>query len=196
MTVNCLLSFELGRVGQGHCTARLLGWVAVACLVWSAVTPAVAQDRIYRCGNEYTNNPTPAQKRDCKQIEGGNVTVVPAPRAVAPQGGRAAGGATASADQPRVDPAQQKARDSDARAILEAELRRAEARLADLQREYNNGQPEKRGEELRNVARYQERVADLKAGIARAEADITGIRRELQRAGGGAANVAAGVSSR
>jgi molecular chaperone GrpE (heat shock protein) len=95
-----------------------------------------------------------------------------------------------------VDPAQQKARDSDARAILEAELRRAEARLADLQREYNNGQPEKRGDELRNVPRYQERVADLKAGIARAEADITGIRRELQRAGGGAANAAAGVSSR
>ncbi|MBY0465142.1 MAG: hypothetical protein K2W33_09375 [Burkholderiales bacterium] len=169
-------------------------WLCAVVLV-ASLPVAQAQDRIFRCGNEYTNSPSPAQKKDCKQIEGGNVTVVPATKPSAAASGRAGGQQTASADQPRVDPAQQKARDSDARAILEGELRRAEARLADLQREYNNGQPEKKTDELRNVARYQERVSELKASIMRAEADVTGIRRELQRAGGGAANASPTAST-
>lgn len=37
---------------------------------------AFAQDRIYRCGNEYTNNATQAKERGCKLVEGGNVTVI------------------------------------------------------------------------------------------------------------------------
>lgn len=165
-----------------------------AVLAGGALGTAQAQDRIYRCGNEYTNNPTPAQKKDCTPLEGGNVTVVQGTRASGNKANAKPSGvahaAPASADQPRVDPAQQRARDSDARAILEAELRRAEARLVDLQREYNGGQPERRGVELRNPAIYNERVADLKASLARAEADVAGIRRELQRAGGAAAPAA------
>lgn len=173
-------------------------WLILAsAMVWVASLPVVhAQDRIFRCGNEYTNNPTPAQKKDCKQIEGGNVTVVPATKVNAAGGNKGGAQQASSADQPRVDPAQQKARDSDARTILEGELRRAEARLADLQREYNNGQPEKKTDELRNMGRYQERVAEIKAGITRIEADVTGIRRELQRAGGGAANTASSAVAR
>ncbi|MFS2053685.1 hypothetical protein ACEN8K_33110, partial [Variovorax sp. CT11-76] len=38
--------------------------------------PALAQERVWRCGNEYTNNATVAQQRGCKVMEGGNVTVV------------------------------------------------------------------------------------------------------------------------
>ena len=161
-----------------HRVRGLMASVMLAGLVW----PAVGQTSIYRCGNEYTNNPSPEQRRECKLIEGGGVTVVPAarPRQPANKPGVDAPG------QPRIDQQQQKARDTDARAILEAELRKTEARLADLQREYNNGQPEKRGEELRNVARYQERVAELKASVTRAEADVAGLRRELQRLGAAA----------
>ena len=173
--------------------SHLAMWACVMALA-TALPAAHAQDRIFRCGNEYTNNPTPAQKKDCKQIEGGNVTVVPAAKPSSTP--RAPGQQTASADQPKVDPTQQKARDRDARTILEGELRRAEVRLSDLQREYNNGQPEKKTDELRNVARYQERVTELKASITRAEADVTGIRRELQRAGGGAANASSTAAAR
>lgn len=145
-----------------------------------------AQDRIYRCGNEYTNSPSQSQLKDCVVLQGGNITVVQGTR-VAPKastiGTRAASAASPSGGQPQVDPAQQKARDSDARTILTHELRRTEARLADLQREYNGGRPQAKPEEQQNAALYAQRVADLKAQIVRLEADVAGIRRELQRAG-------------
>ena len=80
-----------------------------------------------------------------------------------------------------MDNADQKARDSDARLILESELKKAEARNADLLREYNNGEPDKRGDEARNYQKYLDRVSELKATLARNESDISGIRRELGR---------------
>jgi hypothetical protein len=82
----------------------------------------------------------------------------------------------------RVDPADQRARDSDARRILADELKREEERLAQLQRDYNNGEPERRGEE-RNFAKYQERVAEMKAAIQRKEADIAALKREIGKLG-------------
>ena len=155
-------------------------------IVIAAMTPAAwAQDRIYRCGNEYTNNAAQAKERGCKLVEGGNVTVIqgvrPSPKA---SGAAAPSGATASpAGAPRIDNNDQRARDADARAILESELRKAESRLAELNKEYNNGAPERNALDLRNPQRYMERTAELKASIARAEGDIAGIQRELGRHG-------------
>ena len=139
-----------------------------------------AQNRIYRCGNEYTNTVSEAQARNCKLVSGGNVTVV--------QGQRPAR-AAAAASQPgqRVDAGDQRAKDSDARLILESELKKAEARQAELVKEYNNGEPEKLGPEHRNNQKYLERIAELKAAISRNESDIAGIRRELGRASGSTA---------
>lgn len=141
----------------------------------AAVDLAQAQGRIYRCGNEYTNTVQPGQK-GCKLLEGGNVTVVQRPRA--PDTVR-----MASANQvgTRVDVDQQRQRDADARQILEAELRRAEARKNELIQEYNNGEPEKSGPEFRNHQKYLDRVAEMKANIERNESDLAGLRRELDR---------------
>ena len=140
--------------------------------------------RIYRCGNAYTNDAIEAQARGCKLLGGGNVTVVQGTRVqagpVAPAAPRAASpGASGSA--PRVDSPEQRARDADARFILESELKKAEARRAELLKEYNNGEPEKLGPETRNHQKYLDRVAELKAAIARADADIAGLQRELSR---------------
>ena len=151
-----------------------------------------SQAQIYRCGNEYTNKITDAQKGQCKLLEGGNVTVIqgfkapvaagaPSGSAGAPLAGGSVRLASAAPSQPRVDNADQKARDSDARLILESELKKAEARNTDLLREYNNGEPDKRGDEARNYQKYLDRVAELKASLARNESDISGIRRELGR---------------
>jgi hypothetical protein len=61
---------------------------------------------------------------------------------------------------------------------LREHLAGEEQRLAELQKEYNNGEPERLGSE-RNYQKYLDRVAELKAGIARKEADIAAIKREI-----------------
>ncbi len=135
---------------------------------------------VYRCPGTpvlYTDSLTPqeAKAKGCTMLEGAPITVIASPRSrAAPQ---------ASAPRPadaKVDPAAQRARDSDARRILESELRRAETDLATMQKEFNNGEPERLGSE-RNFQRYLDRVADMKAAIGRKESDIAAIKRELSK---------------
>lgn len=161
-------------------------WKALTLLAAAAcLTPALAQERIYRCGNEYTNNATVAKAKGCKPMEGGNITIIQgtAPQA-APRAAASSSSPSAPKAAPRSDSSEQRARDSDARQILEAELRKAEERLAQAQKAYANGQPEKEGIESRNHQRYLDRVAELKASVARSESDVNGLRRELSRMGG------------
>ena len=160
-----------------------------------AVSGAVfAQDVIYRCGNEYTNNVAQAKAKGCKPVDGGGVTVIHGTRS---SGSSSSAGTTAAPAKPkpastsasssaapapvRSDNAAQKARDSDARAILQSELSKAQARLSELKAEYNDGNPVRTALELRNPQGYPERVAKLKADIARQESDVAGIKRELDR---------------
>ena len=143
-----------------------------------------AQERMYRCDNNYYTNSTADPKaRGCKPLEGGNVTVVQGTRPAA-VGVLPVKVAAATQAGQRVDAGDQRSRDSDARQILESELKKAEARQAELAREFNNGEPDKQGGEARNYQKYIDRVAELKASLARNESDIAGIRRELGRAVG------------
>jgi hypothetical protein len=171
---------------SSRATVFLASVAAVSSLL--GVSVAVAQDRIYRCaGNEYTNNANEAATRGCKLVEGGNLTVVAAPKARAPATGdvRVAAASTSSTNAApapsRIDTAEQRSRDSDSRAILESELKKVEAKQAELLKEYNNGEPEKRGDEMRNNQKYIDRTAELKAQIARNDSDIAGIKREIGR---------------
>jgi hypothetical protein len=171
---------------SSRATVFLASVVAISSLLGASA--AVAQDRIYRCaGNEYTNNANEAATRGCKLVEGGNLTVVAAPKARAPATGdvRVAAASTSSTNAApapsRIDTAEQRSRDSDSRAILESELKKVEAKQAELLKEYNNGEPEKRGDEMRNNQKYIDRTAELKAQIARNDSDIAGIKREIGR---------------
>ena len=159
--------------------------ISVLSLLLSSAVNAVWAQQIYRCTDgaggtpEYINNTKDAQSRGCKVVAGGNVTVVqgtpvakPPPRvaaATAPGSPRSEGGA------------EQRARDSDSRIILESELKKSEGRLAEQLKEYNNGEPEKQGIEGRNYQRYLDRVAELKDGITRSQSDIAGLKREISR---------------
>ena len=151
----------------------------IACALAAA---AQASDKpVYRCpGNPvlYTDAMTAQEAKDkgCRTIEGTAITVIPSPR---PRS------ATPVASGPRppeakVDPGDQRARDSDARRILEAELRKDEAALAQMRKEYNNGEPERLGDE-RNYQKYLDRVAQMKDAIARKESDIAALKRELAK---------------
>ena len=154
-------------------------WMLVALATGAAVLPCQAQVAIYRCGYEYTNTKPDSRTKGCKLVEGGNVTVLQG--TTAPKASAAKSGANVGNSAPRVDAAQQKARDSDSRQILQDELKKALARQEELQKEYNNGEPEKHGPEARNYQKYLDRVAELKASLARNESDIAGLRREIDR---------------
>lgn len=166
---------QMPRLPIAAWLAAGLAGVLTASQAQDAGAPAV----VYKCPGPpvlYTDalSAQEAKRRGCSTIEGTPITVIqgPRPRAAAPQPA-----ASRSADS-RVDPAEQRARDNDARRILADELQREQARLAQLQREYNNGEPERLGSE-RNYQRYLDRVAEMKAAIARKEADIAAIRREI-----------------
>ena len=142
-----------------------------------------AQDKpVYRCPGPpvlYTDALGAQEARDkgCRTIEGAPITIVQAPPKPRPTV------ITTAASRPsdsRVDPAAQRARDIDARRILADELKREEDRLAAMQAEYNNGEPERRGDE-RNFVKYAERVAEMKAALLRKEADIAAIKREIAK---------------
>lgn len=168
---------------------RSLGALLFCLSAGCFMAPSQGQERVYKCDNNvYTNNPQDPRVQGCKPMDGANVTVVQGTRPVAAPvtpGANAAnspgGGGVAGAARPRVDSADQRARDNDARLILEGELKKAEVRRAELLKDYNDGEPEKQGAELRNHQKYLDRVAELKAAIARNDSDIAGIRRELGR---------------
>lgn len=168
-----------------HRTRSSLGLLSVIATLAAWPQAGVAQGNtvVYRCPGPpvtYTDTLTPAEakERGCRTLEGAPVTVI--------QGTRPRTGSpvpAASGPRPadaKVDPAQQRARDGDARRILEAELKKEEEKLAQMQKEYNNGEPERRGDE-RNYQKYLDRVTEMKSAIARKESDIAAIRRELAK---------------
>ena len=156
--------------------------VTIAVVCSAALTGAAwAQNTVvYRCPGPpvlYTDqlNTNEARERGCRAIEGSPVTVVQSPKPRAP-----AASAALKPGDAKVDPAAQRQRDSDARRVLEAELRREEEHLAALKRDYNNGEPERLGNE-RNYQTYLDRVAEMRAGILRSESDIAALKRELAK---------------
>ncbi|MBX3623441.1 MAG: hypothetical protein KF892_00395 [Rhizobacter sp.] len=149
----------------------------------TAASPAWSQgDKpVYRCpGNPplYTDSLSAKEAKDkgCRTLEGAPITVIQSPKP------RPTAGAPVppAPNRERVDAAEQRNRDSDARRILEAELRKEEEQLANLRKEFNNGEPERRGDE-RNYQKYLDRVAEMKATIARKESDVAALRRELAK---------------
>ena len=164
--------------------------LAIASFLIATSAGVAAQDNIYRCPSKagittYTNNKAEADTNGCSLMTGGNVTVVLGTTVktvpnVLPGG---AGTRVASAPQAgsRIDTPEQRSRDNDAKAILESELKKVETSQAQLLREFNGGEPEKRGEEMRNNQKYLDRVAEMKSAIARNDSDIAGIKREIGR---------------
>jgi hypothetical protein len=158
------------------------GWVAGLALAAALPTLAAPADTgtMYRCpGNDYNNTITAKEAKDkgCKTIDGAPITIIQITKQ-RPSAAAAPGASGPAAT--RVDPAEQRARDNDARRILEAELKREEERLTFMRTEYNNGEPERRGDE-KNNQKYIERVSDMKAALARKENDIASIKRELAK---------------
>ena len=135
---------------------------------------------MYRCpGNDYKNtiSAKEAEKLGCKKIEGAPITII---QMTKPRPGGTAAPAAVGGSGVRVDPVAQRARDSDARRILEGELKTEQDKLDAMQKDFNNGQPERLGDE-KNYQRYIERVEEMRAAITRKQSDVAALRREIQK---------------
>ena len=153
-----------------------------ALLLLAASLGVQAQGTVYRCPGPpvlYTDALSAKEARDqgCRTIEGTPITVM---QTVKPRPAASAAPAEARGAEGRVDAGQQRVRDDERRRVLQTELRSAEERLAIAQKEFNNGQGERRGDE-RNYQRYLDRMAELKDSIARHEADVQALKREIAK---------------
>ena len=174
------------RLGVGRAVLLAALWLSATGL---AQTPA----EIYRCGNAYTNQPVAGA--DCARMGATPVTVIEGTRVHATPGAPVSPATIGAVSNPRaaavsdvapntkVDAQAQRDRDQQARQILEAELAKAQAQQAEIARVWNNGEPIKQGDEFKNPAKYQQRMAELRMGLLRSESDIAGLRRELARLG-------------
>jgi hypothetical protein len=140
---------------------------------------SAAQGQIYKCqppggSVEFTDINRGSY---CKLMDLPGMTVPAPARRVAPSP-RNAQPVAVPGEFPRVDSAEQRARDADRRGILEDELKNEMQKLAELRREFNGGEPERRGDE-RNYAKYQERVASMRDSISRSEKNVDALKREI-----------------
>ncbi|MFC0133921.1 DUF4124 domain-containing protein [Massilia eurypsychrophila] len=158
------------------------GAVAIASLAVSGIAHGQV---MYKCVDEgghvlYTDTLKPG----CKALDlpstgaSGPVAAPPRRAATAATPRSSAAPAATPAEFPRVSTYQQKARDDDRREILNEELRSEEKKLAELRREFNNGEPERQGNE-KNYAKYLERVAQLRDSVGRAEKNLDALKREI-----------------
>ena len=129
-------------------------------LLASAVGYAHAQSDVFLCINdngtkEYKNTGT---TKGCKKVDLQGINMIPSPVSAAnsrPVLQTVAARTTASPPEfPKIDSNIQKARDNDRMQILLNEMKTEEKKLADLKKEFNNGEPERQGNE-RNYAKYQ-----------------------------------------
>lgn len=155
--------------------------MALAAALLGAASFAHAQ--LYVC-SDAQGHKTYTDKREnaaCKLLELPGAMTEP-PRRSAPVATPAARAAlppaSGTGNFPRVDGAEQRARDLDRRQILQDELRSEEQKLAAQRQEFNQGQPERQGNE-RNYAKYQERVAQLKDNLSRTQQNVEALKREI-----------------
>jgi hypothetical protein len=138
-----------------------------------------AESEVFLCVDqngvkEYKNT---GDTKGCKRVSLPPLTVTSSSKPIR-EGGAAKPAASTPTDFPKVDNGTQKARDNDRRQILQDELRNEQQRLADLKKDYNDGTPERQGNE-KNYAKYQDRVASMKEDISRSEKNIDALNREL-----------------
>lgn len=157
-------------------STRLTGLLLLA----SIAVHAHAQSDVFVCVNEngvkeYKNT---GITKGCKRVDLQGVSMIVSPYKKPLVQTATAKPASSPVDFPKIDSGTQKARDSDRMQILSEEMKSEEKKLADLNAEFNNGEPERRGDE-RNYKKYQDRVAAMKEDISRTEKNIEALKREI-----------------
>ena len=144
---------------------------------------ALADQAVYKCGQEITNQPNdPSQCQKLlisnpTQIEGTRVQNGQSPKTASAVSGTAVERISIAPNNPQ-DTLQ---RNIQARTVLEDEWQKLSARHAELVRVFNGGQPAlQEGESLQNP-QYKRRTVDMQTQIERMARDMLALKRELSR---------------
>ncbi len=147
----------------------------------------LAQEAVYRCGSQYTNDAVRAKQEKCTMLESGAVVTIPsttpasrtmtrvgtdqATRSASTAPRKAAGATGAASTVATANSSVQQQRDQDAKAVIESELKKTEAQLVTLRKEFD---------QLSSQTELERKLA-VKQQMARAEADIVSLKRELKQ---------------
>lgn len=142
----------------------------------------LAQEAVYRCGQEYTNAPRDASR--CERLAEQAVTVITGVRPQAAPASPSTDSQAPESPRTKAEPARastvrQTERDVQARTILVRELERVQKQHQTWVQAYKQGAPIQLSPEHAAPLPDHERVAALKAAIDRAERDIDSLQREL-----------------
>ena len=157
-------------------------YMLLMALPWCAGL-AMADQAVYKCGQEITNQPNdPSQCQKLlisnpTQIEGTRVQNGQSPKPVSAVSGPVV-------ERISITPNQAQdalARNAQARTVLEDEWQKLSARHAEMVRTFNGGQPPLQdGETLQNP-QYKRRAAEMQTQIERMSRDLLALKRELIR---------------
>ena len=144
---------------------------------------ALADQAVYKCGQEITNQPNdPSQCQKLlisnpTQIEGTRVQNGQSPKPVTAVSGPVVERISITPNQAQ-DALE---RNAQARTVLEDEWQKLSARHAEMVRIFNGGQPSLQdGETLQNP-QYKRRTAEMQTQIERMARDLMALKRELSR---------------
>ena len=144
---------------------------------------ALADQAVYKCGQEITNQPNdPSQ---CQKLLISNPTQIEGTRVQNGQSPKTAPGVSDKLVE-RIsgtssNPQDAHQRNAQARTILEDEWQKLSARHAELVWIFNGGQPAlQEGESLQNP-QYKRRAAEMQTQIERMARDLMALKRELTR---------------
>ncbi len=155
-------------------SGELMNVNILAMLLLLVTMQVQAQNNVYLCegddgASEYRNT---LSSGVCRQVDLPHLVIVK------PDDGSAAGSTAMPPPESLRFSGQDKR--SGQKQALEIQLRTAEQRLTTLKREFNGGEPERRGDE-RNYAKYQQRVAKMQEEVIRAEQYVDTLKQELSR---------------
>lgn len=144
---------------------------------------ASAQQAVYKCGQEITNQP--ADPSQCQKLLISSPTQIDGTRV---QNGQPAKPLSASPVSPverqinsPVATPENLQRNAQARTILEDEWQKLSERYAEMVRNFNGGQPVLMSGETLQHPQYKRRTAEMQVQIERMARDMLALNREMAR---------------
>ena len=144
---------------------------------------AAAQQAVYKCGQEITNQP--ADPSQCQKLLISSPTQIEGTRAQNGQPAKPMSAGPVSAVERQVNSPiatpENLQRNVQARTILEDEWQKLSERYAEMVRNFNGGQPALMSGETLQHPQYKRRTAEMQVQIERMARDMLALNREMAR---------------